>query len=223
MIFDVYTALRHMAADGKTITLTDNESIRYSHSKYYNRIGWIENRADGMVNEGSIGIDYWVKENEQRMFELYHLAEEVIIVPEEAALLNIPNTTNPDCPTYMVKEGVDKRLPEKEPTMLSNGYPELDRKNPVAAPMKKCPKCRATMFLDTTGNWCCSFVGDQRQGIAGCDYWEERKPAKESPSADWKKGYSMGVHDRGLESEAKLKDEIITKMMDYLRNEKEGQ
>ena len=76
MIFDVYTALRHMAADGKTITLTDNESIRYSHSKYYNRIGWIENRADGMVNEGSIGIDYWVKENEQRMFELYQEPEE---------------------------------------------------------------------------------------------------------------------------------------------------
>ena len=45
--------------------------------------------------------------------------------------------------------------------------------------VKKCPKCRATMFLDTTGNWCCSFVGDQRQGIAGCDYFEERKPGSD--------------------------------------------
>ena len=208
MIFDVYTALRHMAADGKTITLTDNESIRYSHSKYYNRIGWIENRADGMVNEGSIGIDYWVKENEQRMFELYQEPEE----PGPVYAVGDPYTDITGQLFLITGVGLNNSI---------TGMVEVpDDPEPAS---KKCPKCQANMFIDTTGNWCCSFVGDQRQGIAGCDYFEERKPAKESPSADWKKGYSMGVHDRGLESEAKLKDEIITKMMDYLRNEKEGQ
>ena len=138
MIFDVYTALRHMAADGKTICPTNNENIRYHYSEAYDRIGWIDHRADGCINEGSTGVDFWVKENKERMFELYQ--EPAVNISDNPPLQHLFNHMESQHGLVCTQDDLDQIIVAANFVCLNPGPPEERQRDYMAGDIYTDPE-----------------------------------------------------------------------------------